>query len=157
MAIFLGHGHGDHAHNAAYIAKWTGATIYASPETCFAMQADVARMVADPNCDQWRREGRSGCAIRSTASSVVPAGSRPGQWNEGPNAGLLRAAPPSSPLHWMLQVCVLAFKHIHSGTAPVDTSFTHATLSDLGDPRYAGSGHHHADAGGHVSRRCTPP
>jgi len=31
-AIFLGHGHGDHADNAAYVAKWTGATIYASPE-----------------------------------------------------------------------------------------------------------------------------
>src|SRR5712691_948489 len=30
-AIFLGHGHGDHADNAAYVAKWTGAKIYASP------------------------------------------------------------------------------------------------------------------------------
>ena len=29
-AIFLGHGHGDHADNAAYVAKWTNATIYAS-------------------------------------------------------------------------------------------------------------------------------
>src|SRR5882762_3251662 len=28
-AIFLGHVHGDHADNAAYVAKWTGATIYA--------------------------------------------------------------------------------------------------------------------------------
>jgi len=32
-AIFLGHGHGDHADNAAYVAKWTDATIYASAET----------------------------------------------------------------------------------------------------------------------------
>src|SRR6202012_132323 len=32
-AIFLGHGHGDHADNAAYIAKLSGATIYAGPET----------------------------------------------------------------------------------------------------------------------------
>ena len=48
-AIFLGHGHFDHADNAAYIAKWTGATIYASAETCAAMQADVTKMWNDPN------------------------------------------------------------------------------------------------------------
>jgi hypothetical protein len=33
-AIFLGHGHFDHADNAAYIAQETAAIIYASPETC---------------------------------------------------------------------------------------------------------------------------
>jgi len=48
-AIFLGHGHGDHPDNAAYLAKWTGATIYASPETCDVMQQDVTRMWNDPN------------------------------------------------------------------------------------------------------------
>src|SRR5882672_985830 len=48
-AIFLGHGHGDHADNAAFVAKWTGATIYASPETCDVMQQDVTRMFNDPN------------------------------------------------------------------------------------------------------------
>ena len=48
-AIFLGHGHGDHADNAAYIAKWTNATIYATPETCDVMQQDVTRMATDPN------------------------------------------------------------------------------------------------------------
>jgi hypothetical protein len=36
------------------------------------------------------------------------------------------------------QVCILAFKFIHSGTAPVDASFPHTPLSNLGDPRYAG-------------------
>src|SRR5438874_6024379 len=48
-AILLGHGHFDHADNVAYIAKWTNAAIYASPETCDAMQADVTRMFNDPN------------------------------------------------------------------------------------------------------------
>src|SRR5215471_13537523 len=48
-AIFLGHGHGDHADNAAYIAKLLNIPIYASPETCDVMQADVRRMFADPN------------------------------------------------------------------------------------------------------------
>jgi glyoxylase-like metal-dependent hydrolase (beta-lactamase superfamily II) len=48
-AIFLGHGHGDHANNAAYVAKWLNIPIYSSPETCNAMQADVQRMFNDPN------------------------------------------------------------------------------------------------------------
>src|ERR1700743_2010714 len=39
--IFLGHGHFDHADNAAYIAAQTGATIYASPETCDNMAIDA--------------------------------------------------------------------------------------------------------------------
>src|SRR5215475_12123718 len=43
-ALFLGHGHFDHADNAAYISKKTGATIYASPETCDNMQLDAARI-----------------------------------------------------------------------------------------------------------------
>src|SRR5262249_51622774 len=48
-AIFLGHGHGDHADNAAYIAKQLNIPIYTSPETCDVMQADVQRMFNDPN------------------------------------------------------------------------------------------------------------
>ncbi len=137
VAIFLGHGHGDHAHNGAFIAKWTGATIYASPETCFSMQADVTRMFNDPNLiNGGAKIVPDGDPVNCVG--VVPAGSRPGQWNEGPNAGLLKSSATklSTPLDF--GVCVLAFKHIHSGTAPVDTSFTHATLSNLGDPRYPG-------------------
>jgi hypothetical protein len=40
-AIFLGHGHFDHADNAAYIAAQTGAVIYATPETCDNMAIDA--------------------------------------------------------------------------------------------------------------------
>ena len=40
-AIFLGHGHFDHADNAAYIAQQTGAVIYATPETCDNMHIDA--------------------------------------------------------------------------------------------------------------------
>ena len=60
-AIFLGHGHGDHADNAAYVAKWTGATIYASSETCDAMQVDVQReatpIVALAYLEAWEATG----------------------------------------------------------------------------------------------------
>ena len=40
-ALFLGHGHFDHADNAAYIAQQTGAIIYATPETCDNMHIDA--------------------------------------------------------------------------------------------------------------------
>jgi len=45
-AIFLGHGHFDHADNAAFIAQETGAVIYASPETCDNMHIDAANNFA---------------------------------------------------------------------------------------------------------------
>lgn len=45
-AIFLGHGHFDHADNAAYISQETGAPIYASPETCDNMHIDAANNFA---------------------------------------------------------------------------------------------------------------
>jgi L-ascorbate metabolism protein UlaG (beta-lactamase superfamily) len=132
-AIFLGHGHGDHAHHGAYIAKMTGATIYASAETCDVMQADVIRMFNDPNLHN------GGAKIIPNADpvkcvAVAPVGSRPGGYDEN-------RFPPSQPtrLHQLdPQVCILAFKFIHSGTAPVDASFPHTPLSNLGDPRYAG-------------------
>lgn len=131
-AIFLGHGHGDHADNAAFIAKWSNATIYASEETCQVMQLDVQRMWNDPN------EVNGGAKIVPNADpvkcvNVVPAGSRPGQYDE--NTGRSRATRLGQ---LDPQVCILAFKFVHSGTAPVDPSFVHSTLSDLGDPRYSG-------------------
>ena len=132
-AIFLGHGHGDHADNAAYIAKWTGATIYASPETCDVMQLDVQRMWNDPNAVN------GGVKIVPSADpvkcvEVVARGSRPGGYDETRN-------PPSQPtrLGQLGSVaCINAFKFIHSGTAPIDPSFVHTPLSNLGDPRYGG-------------------
>jgi len=136
-AIFLGHGHGDHADNAAYISKWTNAPIYSTPETCDVMQADVARMAADPN----PQNGGAPYLPDSNPVNcigVVPRGSRPGQYDEGPNAGTGQSSATrlTTPLDSV--ACVLAFKFVHSGTAPVDPSFTHTTLSDLADPRYAG-------------------
>jgi L-ascorbate metabolism protein UlaG (beta-lactamase superfamily) len=132
-AIFLGHGHGDHADNAAYIAKWSGATIYASAETCQVMQLDVQRMWADPNANN------GGAKIIPDGNpvkcvDVVPAGSRPGQYDEATDRSKATRLRPLGN-----DVCVLAFKFIHSGTAPVDPSFPHNPLSNLPDPRYAGT------------------
>jgi L-ascorbate metabolism protein UlaG (beta-lactamase superfamily) len=131
-AIFVGHGHGDHADNAAFIAKWSGATIYASAETCQVMQLDVQRMWNDPNAvNGGAKIIPDGNPVKCV--DVVPAGSRPGQYDEATGrsrATRLRALDP--------QACILAFKFIHSGTAPVDPTFPHTTLFDLGDPRYPG-------------------
>src|SRR5437764_10482883 len=131
-AIFLGHGHGDHADNAAFVAKWTGATIYSSPETCDVMQQDVTRMFNDPNAIN------GGVKIIPDGNpvncvGVVPRGSRPGEYDEASDKAMARRIGALDP-----QVCILAFKFIHSGTAPVDTSFAHTPLANLGDPRYAG-------------------
>lgn len=132
-AIFLGHGHGDHADNAAYIAKWTNATIYSTPETCDVIQSDVVRMAADPNPQNGGAHYLPD-ATPVNCVGVVPRGSRPGEYDDA--SGLSRARRVTTALD--SQVCILAFKHVHSGTAPVDPSFAHTTLSDLADPRYAG-------------------
>ena len=132
-AIFLGHGHGDHADNAAYIAKWTDATIYASEETCQVMQLDVQRMWNDPNLHNGGTKIiPNGDAVRCVA--VVPRGSRPGEYDEGADQSRATRLTQLDP-----QVCILAFKFIHSGTAPVDQSFAHTPLFNLGDPRYPGT------------------
>jgi len=135
-AIFLGHGHGDHADNAAFIAKWSGATIYASAETCQVMQLDVQRMATDTNAKD--ENGKTTKIIPDAKPvkcvEVVPAGSRPGQYDETTGSSKTTRLHALDP-----QVCILAFKFIHSGTAPKDPDFDpHATLSDLGDPRYLG-------------------
>jgi L-ascorbate metabolism protein UlaG (beta-lactamase superfamily) len=132
-AIFLGHGHGDHADNAAYVAKWTNAVVYASPETCDVLQTDVQRLAADPNAVNGGVPLIPNNAPLNCVG-VVPRGSMPGEFDV--NTGQSKFERIATPLDSM--VCVLAFKHVHSGTAPVDSSFTHATLSDLADPRYAG-------------------
>jgi len=108
-AIFLGHGHGDHADNAAYIAKALNIPIYSSPETCDVMQQDVARLAADPNANN------GGAKLVPNANpvnciGVVPRGSVPG-------TAVVN-------IHQLDPVaCIVAFKHIHSGTVPTDPAF----------------------------------
>jgi L-ascorbate metabolism protein UlaG (beta-lactamase superfamily) len=136
-AIFLGHGHGDHADNAAYVAKWLDIPIYASPETCDVMQLDVQRMSNDPNLQN------GGVKVIPNGNpvncvGVVPRNSPPGEYtgtlaNPAGGTTTIRRITQFDP-----KICILTFKHVHSGTAPVDASFPHTPLSNLGDPRYAG-------------------
>src|SRR5215813_12255955 len=96
-ALFIGHGHFDHADNAAYISKLTGATIYASPETCDNMQLDAARIF--------------GAGTRVNCVSITSRGSIPGS-----EIVTIRQHEPVA--------TIKAFKHLHStNTVPQDPSF----------------------------------
>lgn len=120
-AIFLGHGHGDHADNAAYVAKSLDIPIYASPETCDVMQADVQRMFNDPNAvNGGGKIVPSNNPVRCIG--VVSRGSVPGA-----EVVHLDALEP--------KVCIVAFKHIHSGSVPPDTSFPAVPVQNIADPR----------------------
>ena len=105
-AIFLGHGHGDHADNAAYIAKLTGATIYGAAEHCAAMQGDAARIF--------------GAGTTVNCVTITPTGEAP---------GVLRTLHAMNP-----DLCISAFKHQHSGAAP-GASPTTNPINPVRDPR----------------------
>jgi len=120
-AIFLGHGHGDHADNAAYIAKQLDIPIYASPETCDVMQADVQRMFADPN-------------TVNGGVRIIP-NNRPVKCIPPVTRGSVPGAEVVN-IHQLDPVaCIIAFKHIHSGTVPTDTTFPFIPVFPDSDPR----------------------
>ncbi len=120
-AILLGHGHFDHADNAAYIAKWTGATIYSTPETCDAMQADVARMASDPN-------------VVNGGAKIIPDGNPVNCFNV-----VTRGSTPGAEVTHLTflepLVCVVAFKHMHSNATPPDPTYPPAVFNVTVDPR----------------------
>jgi glyoxylase-like metal-dependent hydrolase (beta-lactamase superfamily II) len=109
-AILLGHGHGDHADNAAYLAKILEITIYSTPETCDVMQLDAARIFGKGNTVD--------CV------GVVSRGSPPGA-----EVVTLDFLEPLA--------CVTVFKHIHSGRVPTDPDFPFTPVDNIADPRDA--------------------
>jgi hypothetical protein len=120
-AIFLGHGHGDHADNAAYIAKQLNIPIYASPETCDVMQADVQRMFADPNLVNG--------GVRIIPNNLPVKCISPISRNSMPGAEIVN-------IHQLDPVaCIVAFKHIHSASVPTDTTFPFIPVNPDSDPR----------------------
>jgi hypothetical protein len=122
--IVLGHGHWDHADNAAYIAKMTGATLVASPETCDEMQADVIRMFNDPN-------------TVNGGKKIIPD-AKPVRCIEV----VSRGSPPGSEIKHLTflepTACVIAFKHVHSKALPHDNDYPNVTPNvtlDARDPQ----------------------
>lgn len=92
-AIFIGHGHGDHADNAAYISVKTGAKIFGAAEHCDAMRGDAVRIF--------------GTGTTVDCTSITTAGSAPG--SEVRDLSVLKP-----------DLCVTSFKHIHSASVPPD-------------------------------------
>lgn len=120
-AILLGHGHSDHADNAAYIAAKTGATIYASQETCGAMRQDFARMKDDPNI-QNDPVAKFDADASVKCIDVTAAGSKPAA-----EIVKLTVLEPAA--------CVLAFRHLHSVAVPPDREFPPTPVRIIEDPR----------------------
>ena len=99
-AIFIGHGHSDHADNAAYIAVKTGATIYGAAEHCVAMGTDAQRLMTAGHL--------ASAAVKCTALTTP---------------GSLPAAEVSEVTGLKPDLCIKAFKHLHSGTSPQTLPF----------------------------------
>lgn len=109
-AIFLGHGHGDHADNAAYIAVKTGATIFGAAEHCNAMRGDAERIF--------------GAGTPVSCTSLTTLASPPG--SEISDVKFMRP-----------DICITAFKHLHSGAAPFDPNVPVVPIAPVRDPRVA--------------------
>ena len=108
-AILLGHGHFDHAENAAYLAAKTGATLYASEESCAAMRSDFARMSSDPLI-QNDPVARFPAGATLNLVPVTSTGSTPGT-----QIVRLNFLEPFAQ--------VIAFRHLHSVATPPDPAY----------------------------------
>ena len=107
-AIFIGHGHFDHADNAAYISVKTGAPIFGAEEHCDAMRGDAERIF--------------GAGTQVNCTSLVTAGSTPG--------AEVKALDFLQP-----DLCITSFKHLHSASAPPDPDLEPNPINAVRDPR----------------------
>jgi hypothetical protein len=119
-ALFIGHGHGDHADNAAFIAAKTGATLYMSPEACGTAQNALNRMKNDPfmNADPFFAIPPS---TTINCVGVTTAGSLP--------ATELQRITQLEPL-----VCILGYRALHSVSVPTDPDWGFRPVEDTPDP-----------------------
>lgn len=122
-AILLGHGHNDHADNAAYIAGKTGAKIYATAETCGVMTQDLERMKNDPVIAK-NLVAKLDASAKINCVPVTSAGSTPGT-----EILQLDVLEPNA--------CVVAFRHLHSVAVPPDPTFPPTPVKIIVDPRDA--------------------
>jgi len=111
-ALFLGHGHFDHADNAAFLSAKLGIPIYASAETCIDMQTDARALFAAGTID----------ASHVDCRDVTSLGSEPG--SEIVKISVLE--PIAS---------ITAFRHLHSGTSYPETGFPITPVKNVSDPR----------------------
>ncbi|MBI3028072.1 MAG: MBL fold metallo-hydrolase [Candidatus Rokubacteria bacterium] len=107
-AIFIGHGHFDHAELAGYIAAVTGATIVGAPEHCDMARGDAQAVLgptATVNC------------VEAVSRSSAP----------GAEVNALEVLKPDA--------CITVFKHVHSGVAAPDPTNPPNPVEPIPDPR----------------------
>jgi len=115
-AAFLGHGHFDHADNAAWIGGKLGIPIFASAETCADLNnLDLPALIASGALPK-------GASV--DCRDVTSSGSHPGA--EVVKIGVLE--PVAS---------ITAFRHFHSGTSYAETQFPITPVKNVADPRDA--------------------
>ena len=122
-ALFIGHGHGDHADNAAFLAAKTGGTLYMSPEACGTAQMALARMKKDPfmQADPFFAIPQD-AIVRCVG--LTGAGSVPGTQV----VRIMQLEP---------QVCINAYRALHSVAVPVDPDWGEIVVVDTPDPNDA--------------------
>jgi len=115
-AAFIGHGHGDHADNAAWIGVKLGIPIFASAETCADLRnLDIPNLITT---------GALPAGSSVDCRDVTSTGSHPGAEIVKINV----MEPVAS---------ITAFRHFHSGTAYPETGFPITPVNNEADPRDA--------------------
>ena len=113
-AAFLGHGHGDHADNAAWLGSKLGIPIFASAETCADLRnVDIPNLIST---------GALPAGATVDCHDVTSFGSHPG-------AEIVKIRE-FEPL-----LSITAFRHFHSGTAYPETGFPITPVKNIADPR----------------------
>ena len=112
--IFIGHGHGDHADNAAWLGGKLGIPIFASAETCADFRnLDLPALVSSAALPE---------GTQLDCRDVTSFGSHPGAEIVKINA----LEPVAS---------ITAFRHFHSGTSYAETRFPITPVKNAADPR----------------------
>jgi hypothetical protein len=118
---FIGHGHSDHADNAAFIAAKNGMTLHMTPEACGTAQTALNRMKNDPfmQADPFFAipQGTTIDCVGVTTAGAVP----------GTEVVRIRQLDPVA--------CILGFRALHSVALPVDPDWGPNIVVDTPDPR----------------------
>jgi len=120
-AAFIGHGHSDHADNAAFIAAKNGMRLYMTPEACGTAQTALARMKNDPfmKADPFYAIPQN---TTIDCVDITTAGSTPGT-----QVVKIDQLEPVA--------CIVGFRALHSTSVPVDPDWGLNAVVDTPDPR----------------------
>ena len=129
-ALFLGHGHGDHADNAAFLSAKLQIPIYASAETCIDLAVDARNLFNTRVIDVSHVDCHDTTSLGSVPGSQVVK---------------IDALEPVA--------SITAFRHLHSGTSYPEKGFAITPVNNEADPRDpsmypTGIAHSYKTAGG---------